>query len=214
MESWLCKVGSLVCNHASERTIHIGSNFLPLCARCTGIYSGVLIGTVYQFFLRQWRIRELPPLKISMLALLFLGILIVDSIGSNFNYWTFSNQARFNLGLLGGSSISLFLFPVFNYSLFAGSKRDTGITAWRGYAGLMFLLLLTSFAIVSNNSVFYSPFALISVTGMILLFLLLNIVIAAQITGFKRTRNKLKVIPFTGIILILTACELYIFRKF
>ncbi len=213
MESWILGVCSLVCNQAPERTVTLGGGLLPLCARCSGIYAGVLLGTAYQLILLRFRIKKLPPLKVSLAALFFLGLLIADSLGSRFGLWDFPNRVRLNLGLLGGASISLFLFPVFNYLFFADSKNDNCMINGREYAGLLILLMLAGFAAASGRAVFYHPAALVSVSGIILLFLMLNMTIAAGITGFKRTKTPAKIFCLAGIILVLTAFELYLLRN-
>ncbi|MGD0751755.1 MAG: DUF2085 domain-containing protein, partial [Anaerolineales bacterium] len=37
-----------VCHRIAERSFHIGSVQLPLCARCTGMYLGAVTGLVFQ----------------------------------------------------------------------------------------------------------------------------------------------------------------------
>jgi len=180
MEYWLFRIGSVVCHQASDRTISIGS-YLPLCARCTGIYTGFLVGTVYQFTLWQIKIKKLPVMKISIFSSLVLAILIVDAIGSYIQLWVSLNHIKLILGLLGGSSISLLLFPVFNFSLFARRKKQAGMTRWKEYAGLIIILGLTVLIILFGKPAFYYPVAVSSVSGLILLYLMLIMTLISRI---------------------------------
>jgi Predicted membrane protein (DUF2085) len=40
-------IGSLVCHQRPERSFHLGAAQLPVCARCTGIYFGAVVGAVF-----------------------------------------------------------------------------------------------------------------------------------------------------------------------
>lgn len=177
--SMLSRIGSFVCHQIPERTIQIDGKLLPLCARCTGIYTGFFLGALYQFILWQTRIRELPNLKISLSSISILGFLIIDSLGSHFSLWSLSNYPRLILGLLGGASISLFLFPVFNYSLFAKSEKDKGIKRLSEYLSLLSLLCMAVFFILIGNFVIYNIIAFASILGIFLIYLM----ISATITG-------------------------------
>ena len=44
-------VGYAVCHRIDERSFHIGDRQVALCARCTGMYLGAVLGLVFQFFL-------------------------------------------------------------------------------------------------------------------------------------------------------------------
>jgi len=208
-------IGSLICHQAAERTIRLGDTLLPLCARCTGIYLGFLIGILYQFAFWRTRLKELPSLKILLASALLLVFLIMDSSGSFLNLWTSSNLMTLTLGLLGGSSIALLLFPVFNFSLFKSSKKDTSIRKIAEYSGLLVLLSAGLLMILSGSSIFYSFIAIASIAGIILLYLMLNITIAAQITrGIFRTSQKTqRSFLILGVALILSVIEFYIFQK-
>jgi len=41
-------IGYAVCHRIDARTFHLGDRQLPLCARCSGMFLGALIGLVYQ----------------------------------------------------------------------------------------------------------------------------------------------------------------------
>jgi len=117
-------IGSFFCHQMPERTIQVAGQYLPLCARCTGIYTGFLLGILYQFILRQTKIKELRNPKMLLISAFFIGFLIIDSLGSYLKLRSLSTYPRLMIGLSGGASISLFLYPVFNCCLW--SKRSMG----------------------------------------------------------------------------------------
>lgn len=212
---WIDKIGSLVCHQLPDRTIQIGGQLLPLCFRCTGIYTGFLIGVLYQLFFWLTNLKRFPSFKISFLCLALPGALIVDSIGSYLKLWSFSNETRLILGLLGGSSISLFLFPVFNYSFFPDSKKDRGITRLVEYAGLLLLLGLIFLLSFINSHIVYFIFAITSIAGIILLYLMINTTISARIIDWKNRRDTKwqSVLLLAGITMILTGFEFFLLHK-
>jgi uncharacterized membrane protein len=207
-------IGSLVCHQAPDRTIQMGGKFLPLCSRCTGIYLGFLLGILYQFTVWQTKVRELPCQKISIVSVSLLGLLIIDSLGSYLKLWSLSNYQRLVLGLLGGSSISLFLFPVFNYSLFVKSKEEKGIKLLIEYLGVLLLLELATLFILSGRFIIYNIIAFASVLGILVLYLMINATIAGRIINWQNRRNTVwrNVFSLAGITLILTIIEFYLLR--
>jgi len=165
---------ALICHQVPDRTIYLG-RYLPLCARCTGIYTGFFLSIVYQVALFQSRIRKLPSLKFSVLSIFFLTVLILESIISFFGLWSASLNIRLILGLLGGSSIGLFLFPVFNFSLFH-KNAGMGISRWKEHLLLMLLLGLLVIAVLSGQPIFYFPLSVFSMAGVLLLFSMIGLV--------------------------------------
>src|SRR5512140_118546 len=43
-------IGYAVCHRIDARSFHLGDRQLPLCARCSGMYLGAVVGIVYQAF--------------------------------------------------------------------------------------------------------------------------------------------------------------------
>lgn len=87
------------CHQSSSRSISIGSKLLPLCARCTGIYLGILLFPAIMFI--EW---------IPLYVYLILGLpLIVDGLLQKRKGIQSTNPRRFLTGLFfGGTLIALF----------------------------------------------------------------------------------------------------------
>ncbi|MBO3839966.1 MAG: DUF2085 domain-containing protein [Thermoproteota archaeon] len=111
-------IGSLVCHQRPDRTLWMGGNYLPVCARCTGAYLGFLLGYVLIPFLSNKKAKGPPNLYISFIFTLPLW---VDSLGQVFGFWSSTNDARLITGLLFGVSLAPLLIYVL--SLFSFSNR-------------------------------------------------------------------------------------------
>lgn len=200
---------SFVCHQVPERTLTIGDRLLPLCARCTGIYSGFLIGIVFQILMGS-RTNRLPPLAINALSAVIVLALIMEGLGQRLSLWELSNQARLALGLLCGSAISITVFPLFNYFLQRHPARSRSIPL-QHYLGLLSVIgFFFAFHYVPSSSLIY---AFISTAGMLAVYLVVNLTIAGIFLDWKRRmftlRNSLTI---TGVVFALFLGETVILR--
>jgi uncharacterized membrane protein len=72
-------VGYAVCHQIKARSFQINGRSFPLCARCSGLFLGALLGLTYQV-IRGWKGR-MPPLGAS----LFFGLLAFTWVFDGFN---------------------------------------------------------------------------------------------------------------------------------
>ena len=82
------------CHQMPERSFFIGDYQLPLCARCTGIVIGHVLGIVVSFFHR------LP-----FLCLLGTIPLMVDGLVQEFTSYESTNRRRLCTGILYGFGV-------------------------------------------------------------------------------------------------------------
>jgi uncharacterized membrane protein len=87
------------CHQSSSRSFRFGSKILPLCARCTGIYFGIVLFPFIMFL-------ESIPIYVYLI----LGLpLIIDGLLQLKKGISSTNPRRFVTGLLfGGTLITLF----------------------------------------------------------------------------------------------------------
>lgn len=87
------------CHQMTTRTIRLGGKYVPLCARCTGIYLGVLLFPIAMY----WNV-------IPLYVYLILGVpMLVDGYLQKRHQLTSTNPRRFITGtLFGGMLITLF----------------------------------------------------------------------------------------------------------
>jgi uncharacterized membrane protein len=103
-------IGSLVCHQRPDRTLSIGGHYLPVCARDTGAFVGLLLGYIMLLFLRRKEAKGPPNLYVSLVMMLPLW---VDSFGQLFGFWTSTNYLRLITGLLFGAALA----PMLVYAL-------------------------------------------------------------------------------------------------
>jgi uncharacterized membrane protein len=111
-------IGRLVCHQRPERTLWIGGHCLPVCARDTGAFLGLLLGYSLLLFLRRKEAKGPPNL---ILTLAMLVPMLVDSFGQMFGFWTSTNDVRLVTGLLFGMALAPFLVYAISLASF-GSK--------------------------------------------------------------------------------------------
>lgn len=202
-------IGSLVCHQISERTLHVVGYSLPLCARCTGIYSGFLLGIIYQMIIGGRKNSRLPPMKILLTSAGFIILLIIDGLNSRLGLWKSTNY----IGLLCGSSISLFLLPLYNHFLRKDILNKPAIETWSKYLG-MFLMIGILFGLYFINHIYIFQFlSTFSILGLLLVYLMMNTTSAAIIINYKqRKHNLINIIVLIGLTLTLTSGEIWLLK--
>src|SRR5512136_454127 len=72
-------VGYAVCHRIDLRSFHIHGRQMPLCARCTGMYLGAMLGLVYQSVTARRR-TGLPSWKVMIPLGLLVAAFGIDGI--------------------------------------------------------------------------------------------------------------------------------------
>jgi uncharacterized membrane protein len=207
-------VGYAICHRISVRSFFIGEIQMPLCARCTGIYLGVVVGVAILIGAGRWRSGNLPPTRVIAAVVLFIGVMGVDGVNS---YLTLipglpyvyqpQNWLRLATGILAGVAVSGLIFPVFNSTLWKDWQATPGVRSLRELFGILLVAMALAGMILSNIPILLFPLALISSGGVLLLMTLTNSVIFMLAT---RTENRARswreaVIPLAaGLTIALT----------
>src|SRR5262249_58360583 len=71
-----------ICHRLISHSIMLGQEAMPLCARCTGIYLGALVGLTTMGGLGRRHAGGLPRLPLLLTLLTFIGIMGVDGLNS------------------------------------------------------------------------------------------------------------------------------------
>lgn len=96
------RIYSLICHQEELKCINLGNESILVCARCTGIYFGILISALLMLF------RNTPLFGIKEM-LIASAPLLLDVLLSTFEIYTYSKGVAFGTGLIFGSMICLFL---------------------------------------------------------------------------------------------------------
>jgi uncharacterized membrane protein len=168
-------VGYAVCHRIDARSFHIGDRQVPLCARCTGMFLGAMLGLCYQAYFGKKR-SGAPPIQVIVVLTFFVFAFIVDGLNSyvslipgiNPVYEPF-NELRLITGTGIGLVIAAALFPAFNQSVWKNIDRNSGLTNLRSLGILVILALVLDVVLLTENPLILYPLALISAAGVVVL---------------------------------------------
>ena len=105
---WLNNLYSLVCHQMPDRLIRSGNYTTMVCARCSGIYIGLLVSSFILIFIKS---KLNPKAK----YLYFAAIpLLADVIFHSINIYRYSKTIAFCTGFLLGSTGFLYLYSALN----------------------------------------------------------------------------------------------------
>ncbi len=178
-------LGRAVCGQLVEHSFFCGQRRLPLCARCTGTYLGVLVTYVMLGIMGRGRANELPPLRILLVLFLFIALWGLDGLNSYFTLLTGSpllyepsNLLRLISGLLQGLALMVIVRPIVAFTLWAQSRDEQVVRGYGELGLLMAALAVVGIVAQSEAGWLYYPLALSSVGGELLILSLVNTLIA------------------------------------
>ncbi|HWQ84079.1 MAG TPA: DUF2085 domain-containing protein, partial [Anaerolineales bacterium] len=158
-----------------------GERQLPLCARCSGMYLGAVLGLGFQAWLKPRR-SATPPRRV----LIFLGLLVaafaLDGVNSflhlipgTFRLYEPQNWLRLFTGSGMGLTLAALLYPAFNGTVWTHPDPRPALDRLGGLSGLGSLAGLTALLnllVLIENPVVLYPLALISAGGVLLVLTL------------------------------------------
>jgi uncharacterized membrane protein len=135
-------VGYAVCHQIEARSFHIGDRRFPLCARCTGLFLGAMLGLAYQ--IAQGRKGRMPPTPV----LILLGILALAWVFDGVNSFSMlipilpsvyetQNWTRLLTGTGMGLAVSALLWPSFIQTMFTRWIAKSPLGNWKQVGGLL-----------------------------------------------------------------------------
>ena len=174
-------VGYSICHQIPERSFFLGDSRLPLCARCTGTYTGVAIAFAAIALLGRLRAGEMLSKRMLVLMAAFIGIMGLDGLNSYLSLfesmptlYTPQNWLRATTGSLNGIALSLIVFPVFSFTLW---KRPQPVRPLVNLWELLPLLAAAAVAIgvlQSEPTWLLYPMAVLSAGGVLWMLTLVN----------------------------------------
>ena len=189
-------LGYAVCHQLDSHSFHIAGQELPLCARCTGMYLGAVVGLVFQFF-TAGRKGGMPPKRvIAPLVLMFLAFAI-DGTNSYVSLMKLVSPGRLDfiptlyepnntLRLFTGSgvglAIAIALFPSFNQTLWRNWDARPAMDGLKPLAILTGIMVLLDLLILPQWDLMLYPVALISAGGVLLLLTMIYQMVWIMVT--------------------------------
>jgi uncharacterized membrane protein len=181
-------VGYAVCHRIDARSFHLGERQLPLCARCSGTYLGVVAAVGGLLALGRGKSGAFPAWPYLSLFGLFGLLWAVDGVNSYLHLFPGapglyepSNVLRLITGSLMGLSLGVLVFTGFNQAVWRDWRREASVRRpldmlWLlTAAGLMVVLVLW------ENVVVLYPLAVISAASVVGLLTAVYSVIAVMV---------------------------------
>jgi uncharacterized membrane protein len=215
-------VGYSICHRIPERSFVLGDRHFPLCARCTGTFLGAVLGLVAMLLLRRHRASRLPPAAVLGLLVLFVGLWGFDCLNSYMTLFPGGphlyeprNSLRLATGILNGLALILFVFPIFNFTLWRETTPQRALKNVWELAAILLVAALLFVAIVTPVDFLLYPLAILSSLGVVLMLTIINTMIAAVMLrreGYAQTwwqalvpltvGMALAILEMTGMILL------------
>jgi uncharacterized membrane protein len=201
-------VGYAVCHRIDARSFHLGDRQIPLCARCSGMYLGAMLGLAYQAVIGRKR-GGLPPNRVWVVMGLFVAAFAIDGLNSYLHLPFFSdapslyqpsNTMRLITGTMMGLAIAGVLYPSFNQTMFVDWKAKPALPGLRSLGILLLLALILDFIILTENPIVLYPLSLVSAFGVLalltLVYTMLWLVVFRKENSIKRINQLM--LPLVG----------------
>lgn len=166
--------GYSVCHQIDGHTLPIGGKLLPLCARCTGTFLGLLVTLVT--FSRRGKKTGVPSRPIFALLILFFLAFLVDGINSTLTIlpglqplYPPNNILRLATGLLFGISLGTLALTLWNQTLWADGDPEAVLSNRQQVLVLVALVAVTGILILANITWLYYPVAILSTAAIFLI---------------------------------------------
>lgn len=168
-------VGYAVCHRIDVRSFDIHGRQMPLCARCTGMYLGAMLGLIYlSITARRWT--GLPPWKVMIVFSFFVAAFGIDGVNSYLHFFPGftglyepQNWLRLVTGTGLGITISALLYPAFNQSAWKDWDDRRVFADFRSLGVLLILAVLLDLLVISEFWPVLYVLALLSAAGVLIL---------------------------------------------
>ena len=126
-------IGGMICHRLPSRSVTVSGRFLPVCARCTGIYVSAAVSVMIYFAVRRLRGNRPPATAEAVLTVLCLAPFLIDGAGSYAGLWASNNFLRILTGALAGFPIITLLILGLNYDARGENERDILKKPWEPF---------------------------------------------------------------------------------
>jgi uncharacterized membrane protein len=204
-----------ICAQLPSHSFYPGGQRLPLCARNTGIYLGFMVTLLTLYALGHGRAQRLPPWPIIVALVLGVVAMAVDGFNSFFldlglrHLYQPHNLLRLATGLATGLALASLGLPLLNRLLWGEYRGQRSIASWPALLVLVPGLVLSFFAVASENGLVLYPLALVSTAGVLTLLSSINLVVIVSVSRRDQTFVRYQeLLPYFGFALLLTIVEM------
>jgi uncharacterized membrane protein len=198
-------LGYAVCHRIDARSFHIGTRQLPLCARCSGMYLGALLGLVFMSVTVPKRAGMPSKSLFVALGLLVIAfgvdgvnsyVTLMRQIGTPFfsslpTLYEPNNTLRLLTGTGMGLVIAVVLFPAFNQTLWSNWDSRPALNGWRALGILLALAFGVDLLMLTDLPVILFPLAILSALTVPLLLSMVYSLFAMMVLRKDNTYQRL-----------------------
>lgn len=181
-------VGYAICHRITERSFVINGRQLSLCARCTGMYLGVMLVFVVLMLSGRLRWSGLPPFRIILLLISLIGLMGIDGVNSYLHFFPNAphlyeprNWLRLLTGMGTGLAMGLLIFPSLAQTLWRRQDASPVVANWREFGALLLLAVALVVALLSNQGIILYLMALASAAGVLIILAAIQTILLLMI---------------------------------
>lgn len=209
-----------ICAQLPTHSFYPGGIQLPLCARNTGIYLGFTVTLLTLFTLGRGRTQKLPRWPLIVVLALGAVAMAVDGFNSLFldlgitHLYQPHNLLRLGTGLATGLAVASLSLPVLNQLIWRDYDEKRSIASWGMLALLLPGLILSFFAVASQNMFVLYPIALLSTMGLLIVVSSINLILIVAIQRRDETFTRYRdLFPFFSLALLFACGELLLLAQ-
>lgn len=193
------KAGYTVCHQWPEHSFVVAGIVFPMCARCTGMYTGAIAALAFIWFARRSKAGDWPPKTALVILGVGFGLMAADGLnsfadalsGGTTHLYPPSNALRFITGWFNGLAIVSIGYPLLCYLLWNNWEGKPVLNSAKETLALgasAFAVLL----LVQNVSALAPVFWLLGLFGILLLFTGINMALWVILMRKERRANHLR----------------------
>ena len=209
--------GSTVCHRLPTHSFTINGRALPLCARCSGIYLGIMILFIFALVFRRERHASFPSRTALVGWVGLVAIMGLDGLNSllhsinAIHLYEPQNWLRLATGMGAGLAIGYIAIILVAQTSWRHPIPQTPIANSRELAVILGVALLVVLLILSNQSVVLYVLGITSAVGVVSIIASLYLVIVQLLLGRDgRARRWLHLLPLGFCTLILTIIQIVV----
>jgi uncharacterized membrane protein len=181
-----------VCAQQPTHTFHPAGGQLPLCARETGIYLGLVASSLYLVARGRAKAIRFPPLPV--IAVMVALVAIMGADGLNSTAWDFglphlyepNNWLRLATGLGTGVSLATFFLPAVGILLWRDGKQKAVVSGLGDFLPMLLLAGVVALPVGLQPAAGLYPISIVSVLGVVALISALNLLPLVALTGWEQ----------------------------
>ncbi|MBN1264245.1 MAG: DUF2085 domain-containing protein [Anaerolineales bacterium] len=184
-------IGYAVCHQIEERSFSFFGHVSPMCARCTGMYTGVLVAAGFYFLSRKRGAAQFPPGRINAVLILFALLWGLDGFNSYLHLFPNaphvfppSNINRMITGSLMGINLMTLLLVGFNQVVWFEPREKRVLASFKELGILLLSVLATDVIVLLDLEVVVLAASILSILSVV--YLLTMVYSMAAVLILKR----------------------------